>query len=310
MDRHAQVLVTGSAGFLGSALIARLLTSVGPDKISAIDLRDRTSAASPGVRWVKGSLLNRDGVSAVMAEAEPTVVFHLAGAVAGDARTIFESNALATSTLLDAVEHAAPSAHVLVIGSAAEYSPLAGGALAIKEDARSDPETVYGASKLAATSLALSYARQRGLQVTVVRPFNLIGARTPHSLLLGALIQRLRTSMASAGPIHLAVGNTHTVRDFLDVADAAEYLVRLASSPGSGRVVNLCSGEGTAVGDLVREVISRVPSPVILKRDPALIREGESERIVGDPTLLRSLTKYLPQVPIADSVRQAWESFE
>jgi GDP-4-dehydro-6-deoxy-D-mannose reductase len=87
----------------------------------------------------------------------------------------------------------------------------------------------------------------------------------------------------------LRVGNLAPVRDYLDVRDVASAYALLLERGEAGTVVNVCRGRGFALREYLDELIEIAGAEVRVREDPALLREVEIARLVGDPGRLSAL---------------------
>src|SRR5689334_293949 len=171
------------------------------------------------------------------------MVFHLGGASRASDRNVYAVNFLSWVNELDAVQRVVPDCRVLIVGSAAEYGVVSESELPTTESQATRPVGAYAIAKVATTSAALNYARQHGLHVVVARPFNIVGAGVPATLLTGALLERIRIALDTGAGL-VKVGNLESRRDFVSVEDVADAYVKLLEGDFSGEIFNLCSGRG------------------------------------------------------------------
>jgi GDP-4-dehydro-6-deoxy-D-mannose reductase len=258
-------LVTGAGGFVGMHLASRLaadgcrVAGFGnfPEPLHPEGLTDYT----------QGDVADYPAVARAIRRARPDWIFHLAGITGGSRRIVYATNHRGTVNVLEAMLAERPSASAVVMGTAAEYGAVPRSLLPITEAQPCRPLTPYGASKHAATRAAQRLAR-RGVRVVVARPFNLIGAFMPPSLLLGRVMEQLRRARENAErPARILVGPTGARRDFVTVDDVTDALVRMVRGPFWGEVFNLCSGRATAIGALLTSVARSAPWPVKFTRD-------------------------------------------
>jgi len=208
--------------------------------------------------------------------------------------------------LLDAVALAAPQAAVLLVGSAAEYGPVAPEALPVGEDHPCRPVGAYGISKLVATNLALEIARRRSLRVVVARPFNIVGAGVPTTLVVGAILDRLRRALLDGGRPLVRMGNLDAQRDFIAVEDAVDAYVRLIQCGRWGEVFNICSGKPCPVRRVVEQLLSYCSTPIELVVDPTLVRHDDVAVIYGDATKAADAIDFQPRITLSDALLAAW----
>lgn len=216
-----EILVTGGAGFQGSHLTESLLAN--GHWVTVLDKSSRNAVRNmQGFRshdraaFISGSVT--DGQTIDRAVRDHHVVFHLAAHVnvdqsLGDPESFLETNVMGTYRVLEAVRR---YRNRLIYVSTCE---VYGDGHNLKEGERLDehaelkPNSPYGASKAAADRLCYSYFRSYGLDVTIVRPFNIFGVRQKAGR-FGALIPRLvRQGINGEGLTIFGAGSA--TRDYL-----------------------------------------------------------------------------------------------
>jgi UDP-glucose 4-epimerase len=273
-------LVTGAAGFLGSALTRRL-TADGATVVG-IDQRDPGGGDAGARRFHRADLLERRELVALVAGAVggaggDCVAFHLAGeshvgVCSRDPLRAYALNVTATINLLEACR-AAGVTRVVLPSTALVYRAPRG--LPASEDAPVAPATIYAATKLAAERLLEGYAAEYRFSCRVARLGNVYGAGGHADSVVSILLrQALR-----GGP--LEVGRLSPQRDFVFRDDVAGGLAAIAAAdfePGF-RIFNLSSGEATAIGDLALAVCRAAGLPPgVTERDPP--GSGSEDRLV------------------------------
>jgi nucleoside-diphosphate-sugar epimerase len=277
-------VVTGASGFLGRHL-CRELASRGTAIIALA--RPGWPHTGNAYRTVVAEPLSIDVLSDILAKAHPNVVYHLAGTNrTDDLDALYRANVVYGATLLEASLRTPIRPIVVLVGSAAEYGALTAAEIPVRETQLCRPVSAYGISKLAQTHHGLA-AAARGLPLVVARPFNPIGVGMPDTSALGNFVKQI-AAMDSRGGI-LTTGPLDAVRDFIAAADVARLLVDLAEIPAAiGQVVNLCSGCGIRLEDLVRRLVELAGVPV--RHEISQMRSGTSDAnvVIGDPARLRS----------------------
>jgi nucleoside-diphosphate-sugar epimerase len=285
------ILIVGASGFIGRHLVQYLLGS--GHKVAAwsrtpVRVLDRLSAN-----------LVHHKVDLLAAEPLPDpgarpwdVVFQLAGESRPsqfvDEQLLRETVGIAERV----VEHVAknsPGCRYIFNSSAYVY---AGGEEPCKETDLVAPSGLYGRAKLGAEEVTL--LQKQCLHVTIVRPFNLIGAGMPEGLFATRLLRQLRMGK---GPVQIA--GADILRDLLDIGDALEAYDRLIGADYlSGRVFNLCSGTGTAISEFARALLQ------CLGQDRELHFQGEpGPPMLGSNASLCDLTGWRPFRGVIESAR-------
>jgi nucleoside-diphosphate-sugar epimerase len=268
--RGATIAVTGAAGFIGTALCARLL-GLGAHVTAIVRPgSDRPHGAAEGGLSVRPvDLSDRRQLESALAAIRPDFVFHLAN---GDHRRPVAGLADARASLLDGptmfvnllgalAQAAAPPQCVVRAGSLAEYGPINA---PYREDQREEPTDSHAAAALAATRF--------GVMLAPRLPFALVNARLALTYGPGQstrfLIPSAIEALSQGRTVQLA--RPHDRRDLIHVDDVIDGLVALAGNPFQP-VVNLCTGIAPAMHQVIaliadelgrsRSLIEFAPTP-------------------------------------------------
>ncbi|MER5450282.1 dTDP-glucose 4,6-dehydratase [Streptomyces sp. NPDC002766] len=239
------LLVTGAAGFIGSAYVRMLLAPGAPDapRITVLDKLtyagnlDNLELDHPRLEFVQGDIRDAELVDKLVAEADQVVHFaaesHVDRSITG-ATDFVLTNVVGTQTLLDAAlrHRVGPFVH---ISTDEVYGSIEQGSW--PEDHPLRPNSPYSASKASSDLLALAYHRTHGLDVRVTRCSNNYG---PHQY-PEKVIPLFVTNLLDGRKVPL-YGEGLNVRDWLHVEDhcLGVDLVRTKGRPGE--VYNIGGG--------------------------------------------------------------------
>ena len=252
-----RLLVTGGAGFVGSALAARLVED--NEVVVADDLSNGHREAVPGAAtFVEADLTDPGAVEAVV-DDDLDAVFHLAAASkAVDAdrpRRQFEANTAITYNLLErmaavGVERLAFTSSSTVYGEAPRPTP--------EDHGPAEPISIYGAAKLAEEALCSTYAHTHGFRIWNVRFANVVGPRL-RGAVIPDFVEKLRRD-----PDRLEVlGDGYQEKSYLHLADCVDAMCHVVEHADVAmNTYNLGTRTTTSVRDIadtVSEVMGLAP---------------------------------------------------
>ena len=308
-----RVLVTGAAGFVGGHLVSLLRDEQPAAEVVCWRRPGRTGgrssrrpAGSPrgGVTWREVDVLERDAVDRAVAETQPQQVYHCAGvaAVAGswnERVATLRVNVIGTEHLLSAVQRSAPTARVLLPGSALVYRAHDG---PLDELAEIGPVSPYGLSKLAQEMLAARYAAD-GLAVLLTRSFTHIGPGQEVSYAASSFAHQIACIEAGRAEPTLRVGNLEARRDLLDVRDTVRAYRALMERGEPGTIYNVCSGTAHAIGEVLAELLAQACVPIEVRVDPARLRPSDYPVLRGDRTRITAAVGWEPRFALHETLR-------
>jgi nucleoside-diphosphate-sugar epimerase len=245
------ILVTGGTGFTGSHLVRSLLRDYGRVRIITRSAARAARTLPPGVEVVVGDITDRATVNRAMEDCE--VVFNLAAAFREPGITegrYAEVHVEGTRHLLDAArEHGVRRfVHCSTVGvlSHIERPPA-------DETWPYSPGDVYQATKAEGERLALAYAREMAVPVTVARPTPIYGPGDTRLLKLFRMISRRRFIMLGSGDVYFHM---------IHVEDLVRGLRLMAVHPDApGEVFILGGGEYQTLNQVVALIAKEVGVP-------------------------------------------------
>ena len=298
-----KALVIGADGFVGRHLVSHLRAS-GDEVIEAVG----PAAERSGTR-LPIDVRDPDSVRSAVGAAAFQAIYHLAAVAYGpdaaaDANEAVRVTVGGTVSVVEAASHAGSPAIVLVTGSSEVY----GGAShrPLDEEAPLRPSNVYGATKVAQETLALTMGRALHVPVVVTRAFNHIGPGQRPSFAVASFARQLRMIDQRAAEPVLRVGNLDPMRDFSDVRDVVRAYRLLVAGGHVGIPVNVASGVGRSIREILDTLVEESGVNPRIEVDPARVRRDDPPRIVGDPSRLRQLTGWIPEIPLRTTLRDIW----
>lgn len=295
-------LVTGGAGFLGSAL-ANQLVAEGHSVRVVDDLSNGDSARlSPSVHFTRGDVNNIPLLWSALQGVD--CVYHLAARVSVAQSVLYprDYNAVnvgGTVSLMEGMRDAGVS-RVILASSGAIYGQQE--QQPVRESVTPDPDSPYAVSKWAAEQYVHTIGALWGIETVALRIFNAYGPGQALPVSHAPVVPRFLYQALTGGSV-VVFGDGRQTRDFIYVSDAVSALVRAAEAREVNRmVINAGSGQETSVNELaalVQEVTGRSLN-VLTNQE----KTGGVRRLVADISRARALLGWEPQVSLAQGLAQ------
>jgi UDP-glucose 4-epimerase len=314
------VLVTGGAGYIGSAFVEQLLDA-GEAVVVLDDLsRGYRPAVDPRATFCQGRTGDRELVARVVHEHAVSACAHFAayayvGESVSEPARYYDNNFTQAAVLFETLVQQGVK-HVVFSSTCATYGVPR--QVPIPEDHPQWPINPYGWSKLFVERLLADFDRAYGLRFVALRYFNAAGAsgrcgeaHAPETHLIPlvlAVAAGRRKSVAVYGRDYETPDGT-AIRDYIHVLDLGQaHLLALAHLRGGGasQFLNLGNGLGYSVLEVIAAAKRVTGRDVAYELGPR--REGDPPRLVGDATKARQLLGWAPKRPgLEDIIRSAWE---
>jgi GDP-4-dehydro-6-deoxy-D-mannose reductase len=255
------------------------------------------------VQWQAVDVLNREAVRTAVARAQPSAVYHCAGAAnVGRAwnRTgaTLAINVRGTEFLLEAVAALDRRIPVLVPSSAMVYRPAN---CPLDEDQPLEPPNPYGLTKLATEMLAARFIFE-GSDIRIVRPFNHVGARQYPSFVASDFARQIVAIERGRQEPEIVVGNLEAHRELTNVRDTVRAYETVMAHGAPGRPYNVSSGVAYSIRVLLDRLIAHARVAVQVRVDPAKFHPNDLPLLVGDPTRIRTELGWSVSIPLDDTL--------
>ena len=307
-----RTVVTGGAGFIGSALVDRLVHEghdvAVVDDLSTGRLENLADAFNSGRVQLAEVDLATDGLAPVVASARPEVVYHL-GAQIDVRRSVAEPALDATVNVVGTIQVAraalAAGCRRLVFASSGGTVYGEPDAAELPIDERYPPRVTnpYGVSKRSAEDYLASFAALDGLEPVSLRLANVYGPRQdPHGE--AGVVAIFCNRLLEDEPVTV-FGDGLQTRDYVFVDDAVEAFVAAGTRPGlGGERLNIGTGVASSVLDLyaaLRAVTGFGPEPTF-----APPRPGELQAIALDSGEAGRKLGWRPRFDLAAGLERTW----
>ncbi len=303
-----KMLITGGAGFIGSHLCDKYTQ----ERHNVLCLDNFTNGNLVNVRHllgyrnfklIKGDIRDFDLLEKIMRDVD--VVFHLAAQIHVERsyvepRLTYEVNVMGTQNILEIarlhdakkVIHASTSE---VYGSSL-YHPM-------DEKHPLNAPHPYGASKIAADRMCYAYIQTYGMNIAILRLFNVFGPRQ-RDIGYGGVISIFTRRVLSGMP-PIIYGDGRQTRDYTYIEDAVKaYDLVLNHKEPITEPVNFGSGREVAIVDLANKIVDLCGKKDTLQPVHIAPRMGEVKRLIADATKAKELLGWEPKYDLAKGLSE------
>ncbi len=298
-------LVTGAAGFLGSALSNRLV-----QEGHTVHALDDCSSGDPGtlapeVFFTRGDINDRPKLWTVLQDVD--IVFHLAARVSVPESILYPReynhvNVGGTVTLMEAIRDVGVR-RMILISSGAVYGDQKN--QICKEDAEPKPRSPYAVSKLAAEYYARTIGGPISMETVVLRVFNAYGPGQHIPPAHAPVIPAFLRQAVRNGTIVIN-GDGNQTRDYVYVDDVVTAMMAAATAPKiDNMIINVGSGQSTSIKDLVKKVLEITGGKPQVVTNPRV--EGGANNMRADIGLAAKKLNYRPSIDLETGIRLTLE---
>ena len=314
------ILVTGGAGYIGSAMVERLVDRGLPVVVLDDLRRGHRAAVSPGVPFYEGSVGDGQLVRSICQTHEVEACIHFAAlAYVGESVTnpklYFENNIQQGILLLENLVAAGVRRFVFSSTCATYGEPSR---IPIDEQHPQSPTNPYGWSKLIMERILQAYDQAFGLRFVALRYFNAAGAtkrlgewHEPETHLIPNVLSVAlgRTPYVSVFGDQYPTPDGTAIRDYIhiaDLCDAHSLGLDYLQSGGASQYINLGNGLGYSVREVIETARRVTNSGIEVRVEPP--RPGDPSRLVADAQKAKSVLGWSPKYPALETImRTAWE---
>lgn len=294
-------IVTGSAGFIGTALVKRLVA----DGWSVVGLDRRTPEGSCSYEFRQFNLA--PGHYPVGGHFD--VVFHLAATPGvmtsvDDPAGVYANNLSSTAGALDMARKCGAQRFIFASSSTVYGNAAALTGEPTPEYYSTDSLNAYAASKIACEKAVRDMSRFAGLDFTVLRLFSVYGPGMRSDLAMSKLAK-----CAADGTTFSTRGDGSSRRDYTYIDDVVEAFVLAATKPeAKNKTFNVCGGAPVSLRDTIAAVEKAMGAKVHVKRCDEMPYDAVAT--FGDNSLASDLLGWKPKVGFDEGVKRFSEWFK
>jgi len=295
-------LVTGAAGFLGSALANRLHTAGhqvrGLDDLSAGD----PARLEEGVLFTRGDVTDRPKLWTLLQDVE--CVYHLAAKVSVPESILYPReynivNVGGTVSVMEAMRDVGVR-RVVLISSGAVYGTQEDQPLS--EQTQPNPNSPYAVSKLAAEHYVRTIGALWGIETVSLRVFNAYGPGQPLPAAHPPVIPHFLRQATHGGSLVIHGSGTQT-RDFVYIDDVVDAMIAASSAPTVNRkIINIGSGQETSIQSLAELIHTATGSST--ERLFTENQDGGASRMCANIRLAQAKLGYQPRISLEAGIRR------
>lgn len=287
-----KVLITGSSGFIGRYLVVEFENNgyevvkcdinATDDSIVIMDIMDYSDVLDKIQTYQPDVIVNMAGQANVgLSWIKPQLTFQL--------------NTVGFINIAEAVYQINPNIKIVAMGSSDEYGSLKEQGVDVSEDVPINPMNPYAISKQSQELMAQLYVDNRGMNICMIRQFNLGGAGQSKGFMISDFASGI-VEIEMGKKEYLSVGNLESARDFSHVKDACRAIRLIVEKGHAGEVYNICSGKTYKAQEVLDKLISMSKTSVEIRQDSSRMRPSDTPVICGNHDKLTDHTGWVPEL--------------
>jgi UDP-glucose 4-epimerase len=297
-----RILITGGAGFIGSAIVPALREEEHDVYVlDNLSFGNREFIDIPDSHFFLADIRDPYLIQKILTQIDPEIIIHLAAIhfIPYCNQNPFEAadtNIRGTVNILDASKKLTALRKFFQASTAAVY-PITNGPINENNDLL--PLDIYGLSKLTDEYLCKKFHLETSIDTIICRFFNAFGPNETNPHLIPEIEKQLKEGLRV-----IRLGNLTPKRDFIHTYDMASGVKHLLKLENVGYdVFNLGRGIEYSVTEIVEAFERQLNEKIIIEVDPARVRKVEREHLVADVSKLKSLTGWNPKWGIDEGIK-------
>lgn len=289
-----RVFITGIEGFTGRAL--REYLSNRGYIISGSSIDDIDGA-------YRVDITDIDSIKEALNDFKPDTIIHLAAisfVAHSNSEDFYRVNCIGSENILKASSKIDSIKRVILASSASVYGkreePI------LDETLCPRPSNHYGASKYSAERIASNYLDR--LSIIITRPFNYTGVGQSENFLIPKIVKHY-----AQGKRSIELGNIDVIREFNDIDFVSEAYARLMEIDDNSLTVNICSGRGIALVDIIKIMNKIAGYEIEIRVNPKFVRKDDIKKVLGSPDRLYSKIGKITPKPLEDMLQELYDSY-
>lgn len=302
MQKKANILVTGGAGFIGSALISKL-QSLGHTiyVVDNLSFGNRNFLTIPDTQFYEVDILDESALQIAMKKISPDWLIHLAAIhfIPYCNRNPTEAslaNIQGTLNILNAAKSIKNLEKLFFASTAAVY-PICDDA--IPESQQPKPSDIYGISKLAGEHIVSEFHLQTSIPTIIGRFFNAFGPNETNAHVIPEIQRQVNSGIRT-----IQLGNLEPKRDFIHTFDMAIAISQLLDKFNTGiDTFNIGRGIEYSVKEVVQAFEQELGEEITIQVDPSRVRKVERMHLLADISKLKNFISWEPQISLNQGIK-------
>ena len=285
-----KLLITGIDGFTGEHLANYL-----KDDFEIFG----TSLNKNGNNIFKCDITKKEQIQDIVEKLKPEYIIHLAAisyAAEDDRLSYYNVNVLGSENLINSINYDVKK--IIIASSATVYGNQ--NSEILDESMCPEPNSHYGISKLALEKISKNYFEK--LPIILTRPFNYTGIGQSEKFLIPKIVSHYKQKKTT-----ISLGNLDVIREFNDVKFVCECYKRLLLSDIKSEIVNIASGRGIKLLDIIDMMNKIAGYEIEVKQDKKFIRKNDIKKLIGSNKKLFSLIGEVRQPGFVETLREMYE---